>query len=466
MKKILILISIVVFLYATPRLFGDENKVGGNTDPGSNSPKAETASNVLDKTVSVVTDEEKSKKMDTIVKETKDIIKRKEEHVEEVKKEAAKVIEEKKEIEKEAKLKEEAAAVTKQQAEVLKKEAELTKSREDLKKAKEVEKEASALEKESSLYNEKVSIAESKAQLALENIAAKQTRLESLKKSLEGLQKEKSEKRPLIDKLSSTALIILVGFAAFFIMRFSLKTVEKLLSAKGDTIKRELALRTKTLVKVFNWLAAIMLSIVVVYMVLENLGFSVAPLLAGAGIIGIAFGFGGQYLIRDVISGFFILMEGQYNINDVIQIGEYGGLVENINLRITTLRDLEGRVIFIPNGEIKTVVNFTKEYAQALLSIGVAYKEDVDKVMDVIKQVGKELRADPYFGNMILDDLEMFGVDDFGDSAVIIKFRIKTLPIKQWDISREFRRRLKNRFDELGIEIPFPHRMIYYGKNH
>ena len=213
----------------------------------------------------------------------------------------------------------------------------------------------------------------------------------------------------------------------------------------------------------FSWLATIVLILTVVYLVLENHGFNMAPLLAGAGIVGLAFGFGGQYLIRDLINGLFILIEGQYSINDVVKIGEYGGLVEDVNLRITRLRDLEGRVIFIPNGEIKMVVNYTKDYAQALLNVGVAYKENVDKVMDVIKEVGNELRSDRYFGRLILANLEMLGVDDFADSAVIIKFRMKTLPIKQWEVMREFRRRLKNRFDEMGIEIPFPHRTVYWG---
>jgi small conductance mechanosensitive channel len=198
-------------------------------------------------------------------------------------------------------------------------------------------------------------------------------------------------------------------------------------------------------------------------MVLKNFGIDVAPLLAGAGIVGLAVGFGGQYLIRDVINGVFILLEDQYRVNDVVKIGEHGGLVESINLRITKLRDLEGRVIYIPNGEIKTVVNFTKDYAQALLTVGVAYKENVDKVLSVIKDLGKEIKQDPCFGKLILDDLEMLGVDDFGDSQVTIKFRMKTLPIKQWEVAREFRRRLKNRFDELGIEIPFPHRTLYWG---
>jgi len=156
-------------------------------------------------------------------------------------------------------------------------------------------------------------------------------------------------------------------------------------------------------------------------------------------------------------------LEGQYRINDVVKIGEFGGLVEGLNLRHTKLRDLEGRVIYIPNGEIKTVVNFTQDYANAVLEIGVAYKEKVDQVMAVIKELGAEMRNDDYFKKLILEDLEMLGVDSFGESQVTIKFRIKTLPIKQWEVAREFRRRLKNRFDELGVEIPFPHRTIYWG---
>ena len=222
----------------------------------------------------------------------------------------------------------------------------------------------------------------------------------------------------------------------------------------------------RTLSKLVSWLGNIIIVILVIYFTLENFGFSPAPLIAGAGIVGLAFGFGGQYLIRDIINGIFILLEDQYRIHDVVKLGEYGGLVEDINLRITTLRDLAGRVIIVPNGEIKTVVNYTKGYAQALLDIGVAYKENVDNVIQVIKDVGKEMRGDSHYGKLILNDLEMLGVDDFANSAVIIKFRIKTLPIKQWDVMREFRRRLKNRFDELGIEIPFPHTTLYWGAGH
>ncbi len=300
-------------------------------------------------------------------------------------------------------------------------------------------------------------------ELAKVKATGQQEKIDELAKLLQEIKMQKTAKRSFLEKALMSVAIIFIGLFLFLLMRLGLKKLENLLTRKDAIRETEMILRMKTLSKLFNWLGSIIIACVIVYMVLENHGLNVAPLLAGAGIIGLAFGFGGQYLIRDLINGLFILIEGQYRINDVIKIGEYGGLVEDINLRITTLRDLHGRVIIIPNGEIKTVVNFTREYAQALLDIGVAYKENVDRVMDIIKEIGKEMRADKHFGRLILGDVEMLGVDDFADSAVIIKFRMKTLPIKQWEVMREFRRRLKNRFDELNIEIPFPHRTLYWG---
>lgn len=260
------------------------------------------------------------------------------------------------------------------------------------------------------------------------------------------------------------ALIIIVScWLLFLLIRHALKKFDARLARNVAIRESETTLRLKTFSQLLRWLASIMTMALGVYMLLQNFGIDVAPLLAGAGIVGLAFGFGGQYLIRDVINGVFILLEGQYRVNDVVKIGEYSGLVEAVNLRITQLRDLEGRVIYIPNGEIKAVINFTKDYANAVLEVGVAYKEKVDQVMAVIKEIGAGMRADPYFGKLILADLEMLGVDAFGESQVTIKFRFRTLPIKQWEVAREFRRRIKNRFDELGIEIPFPHRTLYWG---
>jgi len=260
-------------------------------------------------------------------------------------------------------------------------------------------------------------------------------------------------------------VILALCWGLFIALKFALKRFEQFLSTGELARENESVLRLKTFSHVLKWLGTILIVGLGLYMLLENFGIDVAPLLAGAGIAGLALGFGGQYLIRDLINGVFILFEGQFRVNDVVKIGELGGLVESMNLRVTQLRDLEGRVIFIPNGEIKTVINFTKGYSQALFDIGVAYKEKVDDVMRVMKEVAQGMRKDPCFGKLILEDMEMLGVDAFVDSAVIIKCRMKTLPIKQWEVAREYRRRLKNRFDELGIEIPFPHRTLYWGAN-
>jgi small conductance mechanosensitive channel len=171
--------------------------------------------------------------------------------------------------------------------------------------------------------------------------------------------------------------------------------------------------------------------------------------------------FGAQNLIRDYFTGFVIILENQYSMNDVVRIAGTAGMVERITLRMTVLRDIEGTVHFIPNGEIKTVSNMTHGWSRAVFDVGVAYKEDVDRVIDTIIQVGRELRSDPFFKRLILEDLTMLGLDNMGDSAIIIKFFIKTRPLKQWDVKRAMLRRLKKRFDELGIEIPFPHRTVY-----
>jgi moderate conductance mechanosensitive channel len=317
-------------------------------------------------------------------------------------------------------------------------------------------------EKEDQTAKERLAAIEQRMQAAQEKALAAEEQMKLAQERL-AMAKSSMGERNITSIIIETVTIIAVGIFLLMLLKIGGKKIEKRLTKEDVIRESDATLQIKTIVKLFDWLGAIIIVILMVYMVLESHGLDVAPLLAGAGIIGLAFGFGGQYLIRDLINGLFILLEGQFRVNDVVKIGEYGGLVEDINLRITTLRDLEGRVIIIPNGEIKTVVNFTRHFAQALLDIGVAYKENVDRVMDVIKDIGHEMRQDPYYKRLILGELEMLGVDAFADSAVIIKFRIKTLPIKQWEVMREFRRRLKNRFDELGIEIPFPHRTMYWG---
>jgi len=199
-------------------------------------------------------------------------------------------------------------------------------------------------------------------------------------------------------------------------------------------------------------------------MMLSEIGVDLKPLLAAAGLGGLAIGFGGQSLVKDVISGFFILLEDSIRVGDVVEVAGVGGVVEEVKLRTITLRDLSGNVHIVPNGVIDKVKNMTKLYSFYLFEVGVAYREDVDEVMALLKSIAEELRADPGFADDILEPLEMLGVDQFADSAVIIKCRIKTLPVKQWRVGREMNRRIKKTFDAKGIEIPFPHQTIYWGE--
>jgi moderate conductance mechanosensitive channel len=186
----------------------------------------------------------------------------------------------------------------------------------------------------------------------------------------------------------------------------------------------------------------------------------IAPVLTGAGIVGLAVGFGAQTLVRDVISGFFLILEDQVRVGDVAAINGVGGLVEEINLRTIVLRDGEGTVHVFPNGSITTLANRSKDFSFYVVDLGISYREDPDRVAGVLRDLGAELQADPKYGPFILAPLEVFGVDAFADWSVTLKFRIKTMPTKQWEVGRELRRRIKKRFDELGIEIPFPERVV------
>lgn len=411
----------------------------------------------------LVTDKEVVKKLEARQSETVSELKQTSQVIDKTKDETRLLLEKKKILEMEAQAKKLEAASVKEEAKAVSKEALQTGDAETIKKAAELSKEARKLESEARLTQEQAKVAELKAQASEQRMAANMAAIEAMKKELEEVRREKSARRGLIDKAVRGGVILLIGLALLWLLRFTIRRFELMVSEKDVIRESETTLRLKTLSSLFRWVGSLMISAIVLYMFFENFGIDMAPLLAGAGIIGLAFGFGGQYLIRDIINGIFILLEGQYRINDVVKIGDTGGLVESVNLRMTKLRDLEGRVIYIPNGEVKTVINFTQDFAQAVLNIGVAYKENVDHVMAVIKDVAAGMKQDPYYSRLLLDNLEMLGVDDFADSQVTIKCRFKTLPIKQWEVAREFRRRLKNKFDELGIEIPFPHRTLYWG---
>jgi len=231
-------------------------------------------------------------------------------------------------------------------------------------------------------------------------------------------------------------------------------------STEGSPEEREN--RARTLVGVFQNVVSIVIVIGGALMIFAELGVNIVPLLGGAAVAGLAIAFGAQNLIRDYFTGFMILLENQYAINDVIRVAGIAGQVERITLRITVLRDLEGVVHFIPNGQIVAVSNMTHAWSRALFDIGIAYKEDVDQVMRILVDLGKDLRRDPQYRGMILEDPEMLGVDSFGDSSVVIKFFIKTRAMRQWQVRREMLRRIKKKFDEVGIEIPFPQRTIHH----
>jgi len=223
--------------------------------------------------------------------------------------------------------------------------------------------------------------------------------------------------------------------------------------------------RADTLGSVVRWGLRTVILVVATVMVLGQLGVQIGPIVAAAGVVGLAVGFGAQSLVQDVISGFFILLEDQVRVGDVVTLNDKGGLVERITLRMIILRDFAGNVHYVRNGKVDVVTNMTKEFSNYVFDVGVAYREDPDEVMKVIKDVGEELQQAPDYKDDILTPVEVVGLDKFADSAIVIKARIRTRPIKQWRVGREFNRRLKKRFDELGIEIPFPHLTLYPGKD-
>jgi small conductance mechanosensitive channel len=223
--------------------------------------------------------------------------------------------------------------------------------------------------------------------------------------------------------------------------------------------------RADTLSAVIAYLISVTVIVVAVLMILAELDIQIGPVLAAAGVVGLAVGFGAQHLVQDIITGFFILLDDEIRVGDVVEIAGKSGLVERLNLRMVVLRDLAGNVHYVRNGKIDIVTNMTKDYSHFVFDISVAYRENVDEVIAVLRQVDEGLRADPAFGPDILAPLEVLGLDRFAESAMIIKARIKTKPIKQWDIGREFNRRLKQKFDARNIEIPFPHVTLYIGQD-
>ncbi|WP_319591194.1 mechanosensitive ion channel family protein [uncultured Draconibacterium sp.] len=271
----------------------------------------------------------------------------------------------------------------------------------------------------------------------------------------------------IIGELPAIVITVLVVLISLRLLLFSLNKLKRTLikragkNEKGN--QQETEKRLDTLFGIIKGAVKIVLLFILIMIVLKNVGVDIAPILASAGILGLAIGFGAQELVRDYITGFFMLLENQVRVGDVAVINGQGGLVERIELRTITLRDFAQTVHIFRNGKIDTLSNMTKEWSAMVFDIGVAYKEDVNQVIDIMKQVGDELGNDPGFKSRILEPMEVFGLDSFGDSAIVIKGRIKTKPIEQWNVGREYRKRLKYAFDKHNIEIPFPHTTVYWG---
>ena len=258
------------------------------------------------------------------------------------------------------------------------------------------------------------------------------------------------------------AIVIVAYLIRKFVGIFIEKIIRKIIISDHFLTKEAGRKRVDTLIRIFTVSLGILVWLLALLMMLKEVGIAIGPLRAAAGIAGLAFGFGGQYLIRDLISGLFIIMENQYRIGDVVCFDGTCGLVEDISMRMTTLRDLDGIVHHVPHGEIKKVSNLSKQFARVNLNIGISYNSNLEQVIAVVNEVGKELAEDSTWKEYILKPPQFLRIDDFGDSAIIIKILGDTKPLKQWDVTGELRKRLKIAFDREGIEIPFPQRVVHF----
>lgn len=258
--------------------------------------------------------------------------------------------------------------------------------------------------------------------------------------------------------------ILIVLFIISQMSKWIVRWLEKFIPEKDSLQAAEAKKRAHTLGNILRHALLLIIFFIALLMILGELGIHLGPLLATAGIGALAIGFGAQSLVKDVISGFFIILENQYRIGDAIEAAGVSGLVESVSLRRTVLRDLEGRVHIIPNSQIKVVSNLSKEWSRSVLDVGISYREDVDQVIDLLSQIGKELEAEEPYKSAILEPLQILGVERFGESQLVIRIMVKTAPLKQWEVGRELRRRIKNRFDEKGIRIPLPYRVLIWGE--
>ena len=255
-------------------------------------------------------------------------------------------------------------------------------------------------------------------------------------------------------------LILVLAWALQALAARLIRLFRRYMQRKSPSLDEQA--RIETLARVFRNSAAVIIVLVAGMLVLGELGISVAPILATAGVAGVAIGFGAQNLIKDYFNGFFLLLDDQVREGDVVEVAGKSGLVEEVTLRYVRLRDFDGHVHFVPNGEIKVVSNRTRSFAYAAVDVGVGYGVDIDQAFAVMREVGQAMRADTQWKGRIVDEIDILGVERLDNSAVMLRCRLKVVPaIEQWNVKREFLKRLKLAFDERGIEIPFPQLMVH-----
>ena len=261
--------------------------------------------------------------------------------------------------------------------------------------------------------------------------------------------------------------ITLVGLATYILIRFSNVLIAKLNHTLAENyvmtrdVKRRMQVRIMTITRLLGGMIAIFWIVLGILIALTLIGINVTPLLAGAGILGLAFSFASQNIIKDALNGFLIILEDQYAVGDVINVGEVGGLVENLNLRITQLRDGQGRLITIPNSEIRTVANLSSQWSRAEIDIPIAYQAEIDRALKLISQVAQEMDRESDWQDKIIETPEVLGVDNFSDRGSVVRIWIKTEPLKQWEVAREFRRRLQKTFEKHNIPLPVSQQKVW-----
>jgi len=337
---------------------------------------------------------------------------------------------------------------------------ELEKTQKQIKKAlkektevKHLENKSQQLEQQYQQLQAEFKLKEEKAQQILLESNKQKKEIDSLKEQLRRLEIEKNKHVSPRKKALNLAAIFFVMFVLMFLKDKVVSLIDRRLLLREKKNRSSHALRMRTLIRIFSWSVSVIFIAIAVFMSLELFGFDSTTTLAGAGVFGVAIGFGAQKFIKDIFSGLFLVLEGQYGINDFIAIGDHSGNVEDINLRFTKLRNYDGNIIYVPNGDIQSVVNYGKGYANAVINFYIDVQQNIDQVLTLVRETVSELREAPDMEEEILSDVELMGINAFTPNGIEVKFRIKSAPQSQWMVGRVVRLALKRRFDQDGIKL-------------